>query len=135
MKSKITLAFALLAIFIAFNAISAPKEREIPKQPKVLVSGSKEDKEWKARHKWVAECLKDFQTLKPGMTRAEIESKFPVNGGITAHPNARFRHPSCHYFKIDVEFKIDKEDKNREWGESDRSTKFSKPYIEQPFFD
>jgi hypothetical protein len=86
---------------------------------------------------WVENCLKDFQTIKAGMTRSEVESKFPMDGGLQSVSPVRFVHPTCPYFKIDVEFdfKRNAADQNRAIrGKDDKVMKVSKPYIERPFF-
>jgi len=87
---------------------------------------------------WVKKCLQDFNALKPGITRGEIEKKFRMDGGLIASPySARFTHPSCPYFKIDVRFvskrNADKEDLGFE--KEDKVDSISKPYIERPFLD
>ena len=70
------------------------------------------------------------------MTRSEVRKKFPVDGGISLLSQVRLRHPSCAYFKIDVEFECKTDDEGRAIaGEDDRSIKVSKPYIETPYFD
>ena len=88
--------------------------------------------------RWVEKCLKDFQSIKPGMTRHEVENKFTMDGGLQMVSRVRFSHPTCAYFMIDVEFetKRDPADQNRAiWGKDDRVTKISKPYIESPAGD
>jgi hypothetical protein len=87
---------------------------------------------------WVQTCLRDFESIKVGMTRDEIKGKFPLDGGVQSVSPVRFTHPACAYFKIDVEFdfKRNAADQNRAiWGKEDKVTKVSKPYIERPFID
>ena len=87
---------------------------------------------------WVENCLKDFETIKAGMTRNGIENRFPMDGGLQSVSPVRIVHPTCPFFKIDVEFdlKRDAADQNRAIrGGDDKVTKVSKPYIERPFFD
>lgn len=82
--------------------------------------------------------LKDFQSIKIGMTRGEIENKFKMDGGIQCVSHVRFIHPECPYLKINVsfEFKKDKNDQNRPiWSPEDKVTDVSKPYIENPYLD
>ncbi len=96
------------------------------------------DKVMRQRIQWVEKCLKDFESIKPGMTSSEIEKKFPMDGGLQSVSPVRFIHSSCPYFKIDVEFafKRNPDDQNRAiWGKEDKSTKVSKPYIERPALD
>ncbi len=88
--------------------------------------------------KWVQKCLMDFQYIKPGMTRGEIEKKFPMDGGLQSVSPVRHTHPECRYFKIDVEFdfKRDKKDQGRAiMSPDDKAIKVSRPYIETPYID
>jgi hypothetical protein len=90
------------------------------------------------RARWVAECLKDFESIKVGMTRSQIEQRFPLDGGIQGVSIGRFAHPACPYFKIDAsfEFKRNAADQNRAIrADEDKVVKVSKPYIESPFYD
>lgn len=83
---------------------------------------------------WVQKCLRDFESVKVGMTRAEIEKKLPMDGGIHLIHLVRFVHPECRYFKIDVEFDVKKNDKGDKMQSPDDYAKtISKPYIETPF--
>lgn len=47
--------------------------------------------------KRIASCLKDFEKLKPGMSRSEISRSFPLDGGIHGISPLRFTHPDCPY--------------------------------------
>jgi len=85
---------------------------------------------------WVAKCLKDFESIKPGMTRKDIRKRFPMDGGLQGVSLVRFAHPECPYFKIDVEFsfKRNPDDQNRAvMSPDDKAIKISKPYIEPPY--
>ncbi len=87
---------------------------------------------------WVESCLKDFESIKPGMTRGQVESKLVMDGGWQVVSPVRFAHPACRYFKIDVEFdfKRNAADQGRAiTDKADKVIKFSKPYIERPFID
>ena len=87
---------------------------------------------------WVEQCLHDFESIKPGMSRQEVEQKFPMDGGVQTVSPVRFTHPQCQYFKVNVsfEFKRDANDQNRAiFGSADKVTKVSNPYIERPFAD
>ena len=88
--------------------------------------------------KWVEMCLRDFESIKVGMARAEIEGKLSQDGGLQSVSPFRFAHSACASFKIDVEFdfKRNPADQNRAvWGKGDKATKVSKPYLERPFAD
>jgi hypothetical protein len=87
---------------------------------------------------WVETCLKDFESIKAGMTRGQIEAKLSKDGGLQSVSPVRFAHPACGYFKVDVgfQFKRDAGDQNRAIeNKDDKATSVSKPYIESPFAD
>jgi hypothetical protein len=88
--------------------------------------------------KWVEACVKDFESLHPGMTRSEVQARFFMDGGLQGISPVRFTHPSCPYFKVDVEFdfKRDANDQNRAiQAGTDRVIRVSKPYLERPYMD
>ena len=87
---------------------------------------------------WVRRCLVDFEAIKPRMTREQVEKTFPMDGGLQSAARVRLTHPSCQYFKVDVEFDFQRNpnDQNRAiWGTKDRVTQISKPYIQRPVLD
>jgi hypothetical protein len=89
-------------------------------------------------NRWVESCLRDFESIKVGMTRGQVEAKLPMDGGLQSVSPVRFAHPACGYFKIDVEFEFKRNaaDQGRAiQDKADKITKVSKPYIEQPCFD
>ena len=53
---------------------------------------------------WVAEALKQMQTIKPGMTRATLLTVFTTEGGLSTGLQRRYVSRECPYFKVDVEF-------------------------------
>ena len=88
--------------------------------------------------KRVALLLKDFEKMKPGMSREEIKQFFPRDGGVHSVSKERFVHPECPFFKVDVEFdfELDPNDQNRPvWSDEDQAKKISKPYIEGIILD
>ena len=85
---------------------------------------------------WVEKCLADFQTIKAGMTRSQVEAKFPVDGGISSPSSGRYTHPACPYFKIDVTFAVQRDAAGRAiTGKDDKVISISKPYLETPIAD
>ena len=94
--------------------------------------------EQQARIRWVGECLRDFNTLKPGMTRAEVEKVFPRHTMDEHSVPSRIIHPDCPLFMIDVYFDIkgNPEDQNRATPRpEDLLINISKPYIAYPIND
>ena len=104
-----------------------------------LGQGENEQKKTRQEHTaWVAKCLMDFQSIKVGMTRGEIQKRFTMDGGLQSVSPVRFTHPECRYFKIDVEFNFNHDEKDQGraiLSPEDKATKISKPYIEAPVID
>jgi hypothetical protein len=58
-----------------------------------------------AQIEWVARSLKEMQTIKVGMTRAELMKVFTTEGGLSSALSRTYVYRECLYFKVDVEFK------------------------------
>ena len=54
---------------------------------------------------WVTNALKRMETVKPGMTRADLLSVFTTEGGLSTGLRRTFVSRDCQYFKVDVDFK------------------------------
>lgn len=54
---------------------------------------------------WVREELSRMQTIKPGMTRAELLEVFTTEGGLFTGLERTFVSRSCPYFKVHVELR------------------------------
>jgi hypothetical protein len=84
------------------------------------------------------DCLKVFDSITNGMTRAEVEKRLALDGGLQGASPVRFLHPDCPNFKVDVEFNFQRNaaDQNRAViGKDDKVTRVSKPYFQRPFMD
>ena len=54
---------------------------------------------------WVTEVMSEMQTIKPGMTRADLLKVFRTEGGLVFSGLQRtFVSRDCPYFKVDVQF-------------------------------
>src|SRR5215216_5792725 len=53
---------------------------------------------------WVAQSLKRMESVKPGMTRADLIKVFTVEGGLSTGLQRTYVYRECPYFKVDVEF-------------------------------
>ena len=53
---------------------------------------------------WVAQALKQMQTIKPGMRRMDLLMVFTTEGGLSTGLRRTFVSRECPYFKVDVEF-------------------------------
>ena len=86
----------------------------------------------------VEQCLKDFESITNGMTRAEVEKKLTMDGGLHGIWKVRYVHPECFYFKIDVQYESSSTGTDQQpphEGKRDKVIQVSKPYLERPFSD
>ena len=85
--------------------------------------------------KWVGESLHTMQSVKEGMTRADLDKVFMPTGGLSSRTQQSYVYRGCPYFKVDVEFEPDTAASNTATGATDKITKVSKPYVEWPTGD
>lgn len=88
--------------------------------------------------KCIDQCLRDFQSIRPGMTRHEVMQKFLMDGGLQTVSPVRFLHPQCRSFKVDVSFTYERDPENQNraiMGKDDKVIEISRPYLEPPFMD
>ena len=88
--------------------------------------------------KCIDQCLLDFQSIQPGMTRHEIMQKFLMDGGVQSVSTVRFLHPQCRSLKVNISFTFEKDPANQNRAVMDKNDKVieaSKPYLEAPFMD
>jgi hypothetical protein len=76
--------------------------------------------------------LRDFSSIYPGLTRAEVKVLLRQDGGMFTPTMTRFVHPLCLYCKVTITFEPERDYNNRPKGisDSDKVTKVSKPYLE-----
>ena len=53
---------------------------------------------------WIAHSLKEMQTVKVGMTRADLLKVFTTEGGLSTGLNRTYVYRQCPLIKVDVEF-------------------------------
>lgn len=84
---------------------------------------------------WLADSLREIQSIKIGMTRRELLKVFVTEGGLYSRSFRKYAYRGSPLIKVDVEFKsVGAEDKGREHPE-DRIIKISRPYLEGPILD
>jgi hypothetical protein len=54
--------------------------------------------------RWVGEALTRMQSVRPGMTRADLLRLFGTEGGLSTGLRRTYVSRDCPYFKVDVEF-------------------------------
>ena len=80
---------ALMALCLIINTTSVAEE---------LSSVTREHTEW------VAESLREMETVRVGMTRAELLRVFATEGGLSTGLRRTYVYSECPYIKVDVEF-------------------------------
>jgi hypothetical protein len=87
--------------------------------------------------KWIAKSLMEIQSVKVGMTRAQLTKVFTTEGGVSSRTWRRYVYRECPFIKVDVEFKPVGTSKKYPHAQSrnDVITKISKPFLEQSIMD
>ena len=91
---------------------------------------------------WVAEALRRMQSIKAGMTRADLLHVFQGAGGAHAVPPEVFSYRDCPLFKVAVTFEGKSGRPKFTPGQSpslrspeDVIASITKPYLEQVYYD
>lgn len=86
---------------------------------------------------WIAHSLKQMQTVKVGMTRADLLKVFTTEGGLSSGLNRTYVYRQCPLIKVDVEFEpVGRPARDGEGrvtlieANEDVIKKVSKPYLE-----
>ena len=53
---------------------------------------------------WIADALRTIQTIKVGMTRADLTKLFTTEGGLSTTSQRTYVYRQCPYIKVDVKF-------------------------------
>jgi hypothetical protein len=80
----------------------------------------------------ISDILKECESIKSGMTRADLLKIFITEGGLSSQTWRTFVHSRCPYIKVDVEF-APTESKQEQ--PTDIITKISKPYLAWTIID
>lgn len=120
MKTLIPLLAFGLVTFVSAAAISPSSES----------FGTDEHTEW------IARSLKEIESVKVGMRRADLLRVFKEEGGISTRIWRRYVYRDCPYIKVDVEFEPVGEPENKvSQSPRDKITKISKPFLEWSIAD
>ena len=80
--------------------------------------------------KWIADSLKEIQTVKTGMTRDQLLRVFTMEGGESNRIVRTYVYHECPYIKVDVQFKpVGNEDNLLEERGEDVIAGISRPYL------
>jgi hypothetical protein len=78
------------------------------------------------RTEWITGVLEAIQTIKVGMTRAELMKIFTTEGGLSTTSQRTYVYRQCRYIKIDVKFAASS---SGEELAADRIVEVSRPYL------
>jgi hypothetical protein len=82
--------------------------------------------------KWIAEVMQTILTIRPGMTRGDLQKAFTEEGGLSSPAHRRYVYKTCPYIKVDVDFAAaDREMEKLD----DKITKISQPFLEYAILD
>lgn len=79
---------------------------------------------------WVAECLREMETIEPGMTRADLLQVYREEGGLSTRQSRRYAYRECPYFKVNVKFEAGGNSESDEESPRDRIKEISQPFLE-----
>jgi len=102
-----------------------------------VVSSAKQEQCSQDHQAWVARALQEMETIRAGMTRAELLKTFTTEGGLSTGLTRRFVSRDCSYFKVDVEFRaVGRSDRDSDGrvtlleDSRDVIVKISRPYLQ-----
>jgi hypothetical protein len=75
----------------------------------VAVLPSSESRATDEHTEWIAKSLREIESIKVGMMRADLLSVFNQEGGISTRTRRRYAYRDCPYIKVDVEFEVARE--------------------------
>jgi len=117
---KISLAFLAISIVAALTVFA----RTGAQSPDV-----------KTHSEWIAESLKEMETIKVGMTRADLLRVFRAEGGLSTRTQRQYVYRECLYIKVAVEFEPVETTAVLPENGRDKIVKISQPFIEWSVLD
>jgi hypothetical protein len=83
----------------------------------------------------VVAALEAVSRIHAGMSRAEVEKVFTVDGGIIIRDKTRYSFRDCHSIKVEITFDRDKLTPGVIGAPKDTVKAVDRPYIEYPIAD
>ena len=85
--------------------------------------------------KLVADALESASKSRPGISRADIEKDFELDGGPTFADKTTYTYRRCHYIKVEVEFQKSDDLHSPGVRPQAEASRVSPPYIAYPVSD
>lgn len=79
---------------------------------------------------WVAASLKEMETVKVGMTRAQLLKVFTDEGGLSTRTDEVYVYHACPYFKVRVTFHPVGKDAGYFGNMNDKIVSISEPFLQ-----
>ncbi|HUB18002.1 MAG TPA: hypothetical protein VL990_05165 [Acidobacteriaceae bacterium] len=113
-------AFALIILLGSSAIVSAPQPEPAPSSCCTMVE----------------QAMAAASAIKAGMTRADVEKKFRLDGGISSAYVANYVFRECPTIKIEVGFeRMDDKGRIITGGPSDMVKYVSRPFLDYPVMD
>lgn len=116
MKRNLAIVFVCLTTLTVFaQTLNAP-------EPAIDVEDTK----------WIDNVLRSVQTIKVGMTRAELLEVFTTEGGLSFISQRTYVYRQCPHVKVDVKFAVTNREKELP---TDKIVEISRPYLQWSIMD
>jgi len=134
---KIVLLSALVVSFVLVAASPAklqakrvPGDANVPVYPASIDPNSLLQKyQAQIASEWIRAAMKTMQTIRPGMTRSDLEKVFTGDGGLSTRLQRTYHYRDSLYIHVDVTFKaVGPADKLHE-EPLDKIVTISRPYL------
>ncbi|HKB66520.1 MAG TPA: hypothetical protein VKC61_11760 [Pyrinomonadaceae bacterium] len=117
---KISLAFLAISIVAGLT---------------VFAQSDAQSHDAKTHSEWIAQSLKEMQTIKVGMTMTDLLKVFREEGGLSTRTQRQYVYRECLYIKVAVEFEPVETTAGRSENGKDKIVKISQPFIEWSVLD
>ena len=114
MKPIPIIVFALSVLTMSL-ALAAPKSSSAQQQQE--------------HQEWVRHSLEEMQTVKPDMTRGDLEKVFVAEGGFHGSDSQVYLYRGCLYFKVTVDFQLAGSALEYPRNPKDKIVSITQPYI------
>lgn len=89
----------------------------------------------KSHSEWIAQSLREMETIKVGMTREDLLRVFREEGGLSTRTQRQYVYRECPYIKVAVEFEPVETKAVLPENGKDKIVKISQPFIEWSVLD
>ena len=102
----------------------------------VFVQPAARSQDPKTHSEWIAQSLREMETIKVGMTRADLLKVFTEEGGLSTRTQRQYVYRECPYIKVAVEFeRVGNAEAPFPENGKDKIVKISRPFLEWVVLD